>query len=163
MTVHIGGATLSQVTDNSNDILEVGGTCAGVDRTASKLQRTSGDVAPSTSKITFNVISNYGLESGDAGGTSNRYTFPQDGIYLISTHWMIDNDATRNNDYYRLQINGSNVFYAYGSNWGSRYMELPNHCVLSVSAGDYVDLTPNTVRLHGTSTVYNDLTIIHVG
>ena len=74
---------------------------------------------------------------------------------------MTQNDATYNNDYYRIRINGANPAYrnVYSSNGGSLHHQFSWSGVLNLTANDYVDIYIDNFTAYGTNGLYSNFSM----
>ena len=153
MSVHIGTSILTEVTENTKNIIEVTGNPIGKDSLISVFGRTTGDITPSTTvSVTFNVGTNYNFETGE-GYITNLFTAPRDGIYYCYVWLMWDNDAKHTNQFYELRVNnvrtGATTCIMYGGNSGTYYKQIPGCGMWSLAEGDTIGLVSYNGRFYG--------------
>ena len=102
----------------------------------------------------YNIGSMYDASTG-------RATAPVDGRYFLGVWLMTQNDATYNNDYYRIRINGANPAYrnVYSSNGGSLHHQFSWSGVLNLTANDYVDIYIDNFTAYGTNGLYSNFSM----
>lgn len=167
MAVHVGTSVITEITENSHNVLEVSGNIVGADVPVSSAHRSSGDMLPSTTaKVTHNYVTNYNHDTGD-GYVTDRFTAPRDGHYWFYTWYMIDSEAVAENKNYRIIINDvtSSTYTAiiYGGNGGARYKQFPGCFLRYLNEGDYVAIISYNIRLYGTEHNYTRFQVKFVG
>lgn len=163
MAVHIGANTITEVSQNGHNIMEVSGNYAAYERCNARGGRSTGDSGTAV-EYSFNVVSN---SNNDTGGLSGaRFTAPYDGTYWIYFWFMIRNTTTQNNKRYRIRINNSSdtrQVYVYTSNGGGYYREAQSGICVNLSAGDFVSVYTDTMNLYGSSTLYSRINATFLG
>ena len=163
MPIHIGPNTISEVSQNGHNIMEVSGNYAGYERCNARAGRSTGDSGTAT-EYSFNVVSN---SNNDTGGQSGaRFTAPYDGTYWIYYWFMIRNTTTQNNKHWRLRINNSGdnrQVYVYTSNGGGYYREAQSGIIANIAAGDFVSCYTSNFNLYGSSTMFSRVNVTFLG
>lgn len=163
MPIHIGSNTISEVSQNGHNIMEVSGNYAGYERCNARAGRSTGDSGTAT-EYSFNVVSN---SNNDTGGQSGaRFTAPYDGTYWIYYWFMIRNTTTQNNKHWRLRVNNSGdnrQVYVYTSNGGAYYREAQSGIIVNLAAGDFVSCYTSNFNLYGSSTLYSRVNVTFLG
>ena len=163
MPIHIGPNTISEVSQNGHNIMEVSGNYAGYERCNARAGRSTGDSGTAT-EYSFNVVSN---SNNDTGGQSGaRFTAPYDGTYWIYYWFMIRNTTTQNNKHWRLRVNNSGdnrQVYVYTSNGGAYYREAQSGIIVNLAAGDFVSCYTSNFNLYGSSTMFSRVNVTFLG
>lgn len=163
MPIHIGTTTLSEITENSNSVLQ-SSNLIGCERLASMSGRSSGETGTAV-EVVYNVFLNHNHEAGE-GAASARYTAPHDGRYWVYCWFMAQNGTTYNNKYYRLRVNNGSgsdqQVYCYSSN-GGYYREFQTAMLVEISAGDYISVYCTDVSLYGASNAYTRFCVVYLG
>lgn len=161
MPLHIGSTIISEVTENSNSILQ-SSNLVGCERLASMSGRSVGETGTAV-EVVYDTFLNYNHDTGD-GAASARYTAPHDGLYWTYCWFMAQNGTTYNNTYYRLRVNnaGPQEVYCYSSN-GGLYREFQTGMLVNISAGDYISVYCTNVSLYGSSTAYTRFCVVYLG
>ena len=167
MAVHVGTSVITEVTENSRNIIEVSGNPVGKDSLVSQFGRTLGDIVPSTTvNVEFNVGVNHNFEAGE-GYITNIFTAPRDGIYYAYSWLMWDNNAKQTNKNYRLLVNGAtadtNTCLMYGGNSGAYYKQIPGCGMWDLSEGDTIALVAWNGRFYGASTLISRFIVRYLG
>lgn len=160
MGIIVGTATLAEVTNNSNPVLEVQGNYCGIERITAVSGRSNGNV-PDETVVDFNTRNNNNHPSG--GQDSGGYTAPWDGAYMIYYWSMIENDRSELNDYYDIEINGSFFQRWYGSNGGTVHRESATGVVAVLSQGDVIRVRTRNIQLYGGSNLYSRFNVVFLG
>ena len=95
---------------------------------------------------------------GNMYDTSNgRGTAPVAGKYLVTCWFMTRNDATYDNKYIRLRINGANPAHKniYSSSGGAVHHQFSWSGVILLGANDYVDFYVDNLSVYGDDSKYS--------
>ena len=95
---------------------------------------------------------------GNMYDTSNgRGTAPVAGKYLVTCWFMTRNDATYDNKYIRLRINGANPAHKniYSSSGGAVHHQFSWSGVILLGANDYVDFYVENLSIYGDDSKYS--------
>ena len=155
MTVHVGDVEISEVTEGSNNVIQVGGTFAAPKRYVASGFRNTYKSGSGTYDFTTQVEYN----DEDQWTNTNRYTFPKDGVYKITFNSTL---YTGVNDYCQFRYNGGTFSQnMYGSAWYGYDQIVDQYFLFEASEGDYFYVYTRTMY-HAGGTEFNDLTIIQV-
>ena len=163
MPIYVGDNVLTEVTDNSNNVLEVSGNYAAIERCNCQGGRSAGDWSAAT-EVEFNAVANTNNDSGGLSGA--RFTAPYDGTYWVYAWFMVDAEGAWNNKYWRIWVNGAttkqvSIYMSNGAN--GYYKESQSGIIVNLDAGDYVSCANYTTRLYGASTAYNRFVVTFLG
>jgi len=161
MPIYVGDNVLTEVTDNSNNVLEVSGNYAAIERCNCQGGR-SGGAWSAASEYEFDAIANTNNDSGGLSGA--RFTAPYDGTYWVYAWFMVNTGGPYNNKYWRIWVNGATgkQVSIYMSN-GGNYKESQSGIIVNLDAGDYVSCRNYTTALYGSSTAYSRFVVTFLG
>jgi hypothetical protein len=158
MTVHVGDAAISEVTEGSNNVIQVGGTFAAPKRYVASGFR-SGNYAGTTSSFLLDY-SQVEYNDADQWSSTTTYMFPSDGVYQITFNSTL---YAGNNDYCQFVYNGGITRpYMYGSSYYGLPQPVSNHFLVNASEGDTFYVYTRTMYHLGYTGRGNSLTVIQV-
>lgn len=113
--------------------------------------RTDGHVQANSDVIWNSVIHNTGNHYDSSNG---RFTAPVAGDYMIMVHCMAENNAQYLNKYYEIRKNGVGFKRAYSSNHTACHVIWPWFGVISLDAGDYINVHNVNMVIYATGSHY---------
>lgn len=144
-TIKDTGGTTAMTIDSSGRVLRP-------QMPAFSAYRDAGDVGTSTLYIFNNVHFNNG---GHYSTSTGRFTAPVTGIYQISTMLMCRDNATYNNKYYDIRVDGTTYKRVYSANGGNNHHSWNHTSLFNLTANQYVDVITGTVELYGQNSIYS--------